>query len=569
MNHVVLQRIKSGVGALVCVTMAIGGLVLSGGSAAALTSPLELKIEQLTPSGFAAGDTIQLRFTATNKTGKTLSFTPDNGLSVTFDHHWTQDPQGSWSGPCHPDGWGDPNSNYSEDDVSASLPATMANGDVVTCTLTYSATAADVSNHGVYGTFRYTPNLNDWQLTQAYPFWWFTYPAAGYADTPAITGKPSVGQTLGVAFGYWGAWDQKYKFQWMRNGVAIAGATSSTYRLVAQDAGKTISAALKGFDSFGGSIPKTAGPTSPVVNPVERWAGADRFSTAAAVSSHAFAPHVPVAFVASGVTFPDALAGAPVAVIKEGPVLLTSRDQLPSAVRRELARLQPAKIVILGGAGSVSAAVQTALAAYSPTVTRWQGANRYQTSAQIAKQAFPTASCVYLSSGLSFPDALSAAPVAGMRGCPMLLADSALDPSVRAEIVRLKPKQIYLVGGTAVLPDTVRNAALAAAPGATALRISGSDRYSTSSAVSKQAFPASALPLPGLFVASGTSFPDALGAAAVAGIRHVPLLLTTPSALPGTVTQEIERLQAAHAVVVAGTAAVSNTVVTGIAAHLP
>src|SRR5690606_30784399 len=42
-----------------------------------------------------------------------------------------------------------------------------------------------------------------------------------------------------------------------------------------------------------------------------RLAGADRFATAAAVSRAAFGPGVPVAFVAVGSDFPDALAGVP------------------------------------------------------------------------------------------------------------------------------------------------------------------------------------------------------------------------------------------------------------------
>jgi spore germination protein YaaH len=92
-----------------------------------------------------------------------------------------------------------------------------------------------------------------------------------------------------------------------------------------------------------------------------RVAGANRYDTAAALSRSAFAPGVPVAYVATGASFPDALAGGPAAARNGGPVLLTDPLALPSATATELARLKPAKIVVLGGTASVSASVAAAL----------------------------------------------------------------------------------------------------------------------------------------------------------------------------------------------------------------
>jgi YVTN family beta-propeller protein len=75
-------------------------------------------------------------------------------------------------------------------------------------------------------------------------------------------------------------------------------------------------------------------------------------------------------------------------------------------------------------------------------------------------------------------------------------------------------------------------------------RIFGADRFATSVAVSQAWFP----PDQGgqamtLFVASGTNFPDALGAAAIAGQDATPLLLTARDTLPAEVKAEIQRLQ--------------------------
>ena len=97
---------------------------------------------------------------------------------------------------------------------------------------------------------------------------------------------------------------------------------------------------------------------------VTRLAGSDRYSTAAAICSASFEPGVPVAYVAVGDNFPDALAAGPVAGINGGPVLLATRDSIPSATKSELARLAPLSIVVVGGPGVISDAVLTQLAGY-------------------------------------------------------------------------------------------------------------------------------------------------------------------------------------------------------------
>jgi hypothetical protein len=117
------------------------------------------------------------------------------------------------------------------------------------------------------------------------------------------------------------------------------------------------------------SLPAAAPASAPAllstaVSTVSRWSGADRYETAVAISEASFSPGVPVAYIATGANFPDALAGAPVAGMTDGPLLLTASTSLPSVVATELARLKPAKIVVLGGTGVVSTAVSTSLAGY-------------------------------------------------------------------------------------------------------------------------------------------------------------------------------------------------------------
>jgi putative cell wall-binding protein len=68
-------------------------------------------------------------------------------------------------------------------------------------------------------------------------------------------------------------------------------------------------------------------------------------------------------YVASGTTFPDALAGAALAGHLGAPVLLSAPTSLPATTADELTRRRPASIWVLGGTSAVSSAVATKLGA--------------------------------------------------------------------------------------------------------------------------------------------------------------------------------------------------------------
>lgn len=99
-----------------------------------------------------------------------------------------------------------------------------------------------------------------------------------------------------------------------------------------------------------------------------------------------------VVYIATGLDFPDALGVSAVAALNNGPVLFVLRDAIPAATLSELNRLQPARIVIVGGTGVVSTAVENALKAlnFNPTVERLAGADRFSTAAAISQEQFPS-----------------------------------------------------------------------------------------------------------------------------------------------------------------------------------
>lgn len=199
-----------------------------------------------------------------------------------------------------------------------------------------------------------------------------------------------------------------------------------------------------------------------------RLAGPDRFGTAAAVST--LWASAPTVYLANGMDFPDALAGAAAAGAADAPVLLTRAETLPEATASALARLKPARIIALGGAAVVSdAVVADAVAAtgVATTVQRLAGATRYDTAVAVSKAAFrgPGVPVVYIASGMSYADALAGAAAGGERGGPVLLTPQSMLPTaVFDEVVRLKPKRIVLLGGPSVVGDGVLARLLTLAP---------------------------------------------------------------------------------------------------------
>ena len=293
---------------------------------------------------------------------------------------------------------------------------------------------------------------------------------------------------------------------------------------------------------------------------VIRYAGANRYATAMVISQNEHPIGAPHAFVATGLNFPDALAGAAAAGRFERPLLLLDSG-IPPSTSGELSRLEPFLITILGGTGAVSGATETALGAYADTVERVSSTNRYLTAVEISKKAFlsdGSADVVYVATGLGFADALAAGPAAATLNGPVLLVDGTnLLQAVADEIVRLTPDRIIVVGGTSVISDGVLTALDALQGGDTVERISGPNRYATAVAISEDAFPDGA---PRVYIATGLNFPDALAGAAAAGMHESPVLLVPGTSIPAVVSAEIVRLGANTIYILGGTAVVSSGV---------
>ncbi|GAB6173113.1 hypothetical protein JCM15765_25910 [Paradesulfitobacterium aromaticivorans] len=288
--------------------------------------------------------------------------------------------------------------------------------------------------------------------------------------------------------------------------------------------------------------------------------------------------------LASGLDFPDALAGVPLAAQIKAPILLV--DKTPEASTEAFNYLKnhldkKGSIYILGGEGAIPGTFLEALKGlgYDPgKIHRLGGSDRYGTAMAIAKEMQQDGSRFFLVSGDSFSDALSASVAAAITnrvtdeeaayykskgqnltaspgGVPLLLVPSRGPiPQSVIDYLNTAPgktgtaENITVVGGTGAVPEESltqlkTEAHSLATDGIT--RIAGSDRYETMSLINSGNFDLSwqnngkGLPVPGIYLASGENFPDALAGAVLAARDDAPLILVkTP--LPSSVSKLLQ-----------------------------
>ena len=265
----------------------------------------------------------------------------------------------------------------------------------------------------------------------------------------------------------------------------------------------------------------TAPPATPAT--IGRVNGADRIGTSVAASQSAFpSTHSAGAVVlASADTFPDGLAGTPLAASVHGPLLLSSAGSLRNDALTEISRVLPAggAVYALGGTASLSTAVTGALTQAGFQVHRLAGPDRFGTATAVA-DAIASPTTVLLATGLNFPDALAAGVAAAHAHGVVLFTQGTTQAAATQTWLSAHPSlPIVIVGGSAA----------GTAPGATIL--AGSDRFDTSVRVAEHFF--TSVTVAGL--ASGQVFPDALSGGSHIAALGGPLLLTQPNALPASV----------------------------------
>ncbi|ACL22483.1 putative cell wall binding repeat 2-containing protein [Desulfitobacterium hafniense DCB-2] len=192
------------------------------------------------------------------------------------------------------------------------------------------------------------------------------------------------------------------------------------------------------------------------------------------------------------------------------------------------------------GSSSYSSAASAKTLGSSGTSTEIQsdrifGANRYETSAEIAAAGWSTSSYAVLASGENFPDALCASPLAAKFKAPILLTSkNKLEEPTKNQFLSLNVKNVIIVGGEGVISAKVEKDIKNL--GITVSRASGMNRYETSLEVAKMI---------GSFdeavVATGSDFADILSVAPIAAQKGMPILLTPKNSISNALKNLLDK----------------------------
>lgn len=288
----------------------------------------------------------------------------------------------------------------------------------------------------------------------------------------------------------------------------------------------------------------------------ERIWGKDRYETAVKISQSGWKDGANCVILSSGEGYADALCAAPLAKIKDAPILLTKKDTLDSNTLEELKRLGVNRIYIVGGQGSVSKEVENKIKSETNSkVERIEGKDRYETSIKIAEKLGTVNKNnqlkeLILASGENYADALSAAPVGAIREIPIILTKSSELPSKTKEYIKkYNANKTYVIGGQASISDSIKNSL------PRSKRIYGKDRFETNVAVAK-AFPSDfefEKPYVALGAGStGNEFADALAVSALAAKNSAPVILTGKNLSDSTETLAKENFLPSSKITVLG-----------------
>lgn len=302
---------------------------------------------------------------------------------------------------------------------------------------------------------------------------------------------------------------------------------------------------------------------------IVRIGGESRVETAALIAGKGW-NNCGTVLLANAYSFPDALAGVPLAGALGAPILLTKNgDSLESDVRDRLNRLGVRYVYILGGTTAVSDDIAAQLRSMGCSITRLAGNDRFATAVAIARKLIAlsgqTPDDLFFASSANYPDALAAGSAASAMGSPILYVrpDGSLDSTTAQFVAELSERGLSsgtILGGTSAVADDAVGR-LSKLGLSDIRRLSGSDRYATALAINTAC--SDVLDSDTIVAATGTAFPDALAGGALAAFNNAPIVLLPAKTGNAAVAEYISDCSPSTVYVLGGEKAVSSEVVDG------
>ncbi|MCF0140849.1 MAG: cell wall-binding repeat-containing protein [Mogibacterium sp.] len=227
--------------------------------------------------------------------------------------------------------------------------------------------------------------------------------------------------------------------------------------------------------------------------------------------------------VASGLDYPDALAGGYLAKTNNAPLILvdsTTEDRVKTYIENNLAT--GGKVFILGQTGAVSANFENKIKSAGINTIRLGGANRIETNQKVLNETAgePGSNELLVCSANGYADSISASST----GRPIMLVGTSLN-SIQSKFITYNLSsidKIYIIGGTGAVNTSVESSLKALIGEDKVERIYGANRYSTSAAVAKQFADGTETEAT---IVWGNNFPDGLSAGPLAAAKNAPIIL--------------------------------------------
>ena len=217
--------------------------------------------------------------------------------------------------------------------------------------------------------------------------------------------------------------------------------------------------------------------------------GANRYETAAKIADK-MGNYDTAILVNADKSLADGLSASSLAGKENAPILLVKKDSIPAATMQRLRNVK--RVYVIGVEAAVSQRVVDSLG--DVTYIRIQGANRIETSENVAEIVGNYNKAFVVNGNKGEADAMSVASVAARDKAPIILTNGKSSNEVKRPGVKY-----YVVGGSAVVSNSLVNKF-------GAIRLSGSYRYKTNRVVVNKFYPNSSK----LYFTKGNPLVDAL-----------------------------------------------------------
>ncbi|MFL0194612.1 cell wall-binding repeat-containing protein [Clostridium sp. WILCCON 0269] len=291
-----------------------------------------------------------------------------------------------------------------------------------------------------------------------------------------------------------------------------------------------------------------------------RLSGSDRFETAKSIAEEYNMNLVNNVIITSGYSFTNALSGSVLAKKLDAPILLSGRNDSENQSALEYIQSHLNKsgmIYILGNEGDINENIIIALKTLGYTnIKILPDGEKYGAVKAINDEINASnGTPVIIASGNSFADGLSVSALAASKGYPIILSDTYSLPSESQEtIAKIKPSKIYIIGGTGVISDTVKDniKKLTGISEEDISRVGGNDRYGTSLNIARY------FKMDGntVILASGLDFPDALAGSVLGAKLNAPIILISNNNYEQK--QYIDTAQYINEIILGGNSSVSE-----------